>query len=303
MLHVAGTNGKGSSVATAEALLRAKGLRVGRYTSPHLVDFRERIVVNGVAIPGEDVVAFVDQRTPLVERIRATFFEATTVLAFQHFATQAVDVALIETGLGGRLDTTNVVDPVSAGVTSIGFDHMEYLGSTLEAIAREKAWIFKRGRPAVVGDWDPRIRTLLAAHATSAGASEVRVVADRCTISELVVDARGTEFTLTAFGQKERLRTPLVGIHQAANLAFALEWLSAAGPPYQTTLAEARDHLAEISIPGRFQWAGKYLFDVAHNADGARVLAQTLTFVRPPGPVVGLVCALGMYSGRAFTCQ
>jgi dihydrofolate synthase/folylpolyglutamate synthase len=292
VLHVAGTNGKGSAVATAGALLRAKGLRVGTYTSPHLVDFRERITVNGVEIPGREVVEFVQRWTPLVEEIGATFFEATTVLAFAHFRDQRVDVGLIETGLGGRLDTTNVVDPASAGVISIGFDHMEYLGNTLEEIAAEKAGIFKPGRPAVIGEPDARIRNLLADHARAVGAREVRVVGDRVRIDDVVVDANGTEFTLAALGDRRRVRTPLTGVHQAANLAFTLEWLDAAGPPFAVSLADAAAHLHGIFIPGRFQRIGRYLFDVAHNGDGARVLAETLRRVDPPAPVVAVVCAL-----------
>ncbi|HEY5219224.1 MAG TPA: Mur ligase family protein, partial [Gemmatimonadaceae bacterium] len=223
VLHVAGTNGKGSAVASAGALLGAKGLRVGRYTSPHLVDFRERITVGQAEIPGAEVVEFVERWTPLVEKIGATFFEATTVMAFEHFRSQRVDVALIETGLGGRLDTTNVVDPLSAGVISIGLDHTEYLGNTLEEIAYEKAGIFKPGRPAVIGEPDPHIRALLAERAVAAGASEVRVVSERARVDGLTVDARGTEFTLSALGETRRLRTPLTGVHQAANLAFTLE--------------------------------------------------------------------------------
>jgi dihydrofolate synthase / folylpolyglutamate synthase len=292
VLHVAGTNGKGSAVATAGGLLRAKGMRVGRYTSPHLVDFRERIVADDIPIPGARVTAFVRRWTPLVEELGATFFEATTVLAFEYFREQRVDVALIETGLGGRLDTTNVVDPASAGVVSIGFDHMEYLGNTLDEIAVEKAGIFKPGRPAVIGERDPHIRAMLADRARAAGASDVRVVAERTRVEGLTVDAHGTEFTLTALGDTRRLRTPLTGTHQAANLAFTLEWLDAAGPRYAVTLAQADAHLAEITIPGRFQRIGRYLFDVAHNADGARVLAETLRRVQPAEPVVAVVCAL-----------
>src|SRR6185503_5398435 len=138
-----------------------RGRRVGKYTSPHLVDFRERMVVDRVPIDADDVVEFVERWTPLVEQIGATFFEATTAMAFDAFARAKVDVALIEVGLGGRLDSTNVVDPLSAGVTSIGWDHMEYLGHTLDAIALEKAGIFKRDRPAVIGEVSPEIREVL----------------------------------------------------------------------------------------------------------------------------------------------
>jgi len=147
-IHVAGTNGKGSVVATAEALLSSPGRRIGRYTSPHLIDFRERISVNSVPIPEEVVLEFLQKWIQAAEEMGATFFELTTALAFDWFARQEVDIAVIETGLGGRLDSTNVLTPRVATVTSIGLDHTELLGDTLEAIAREKAGIFKSGLPA-----------------------------------------------------------------------------------------------------------------------------------------------------------
>jgi len=132
-IHVAGTNGKGSVVATLETLLREKGdLRIGRYTSPHLVDFRERIAVDGEEISEEEVLLFLRRWEGDGERLGATFFEITTALALDHFAARNVDVAIIETGLGGRLDSTNVITPIVAGVTSIGIDHIEYLGRSLE---------------------------------------------------------------------------------------------------------------------------------------------------------------------------
>ncbi|HEX3159326.1 MAG TPA: Mur ligase family protein, partial [Gemmatimonadaceae bacterium] len=140
-VHVAGTNGKGSTVATLDVLLRAQGRRVGRYTSPHLVDFRERIVVNGEVVDAAFVVHWIETWTPTIERIDATFFEATTALAFDWFAHQQVDVAVVETGLGGRLDSTNVLAPLAAGVTNVSVDHVEYLGGTIELIAAEKAGI------------------------------------------------------------------------------------------------------------------------------------------------------------------
>jgi dihydrofolate synthase/folylpolyglutamate synthase len=170
-VHIAGTNGKGSSAAVAEAVLRAKGLRVGKYTSPHLVDFRERILVDGRPIFSRAVSDFVERWTPLVEEVGATFFEATTAMAFDWFARAEVDVAVVEAGLGGRLDATNVLTPRAAGVTSIGLDHTEYLGETFEAIADEKAGIFKRGVPAVIGEPEPAIAGRLAGRARAAGAA------------------------------------------------------------------------------------------------------------------------------------
>jgi dihydrofolate synthase/folylpolyglutamate synthase len=293
ILHVAGTNGKGSSVATADALLRAKGLRVARYTSPHLVDFRERIAVNGVPIGEDAVVRFIDEYTPLVERLGASFFEATTALALLHFARSNIDVALIEVGLGGRLDSTNVVVPRAAGVTSIGYDHMEYLGPTLEAIAGEKAGIFKRGIPAVIGEQDAEIRGWLARDAQRAGASVVRIAPEEMQVSDLEVFARGTRFRLRALGDERVIETPLVGRHQAANFAFTLALLDAAGDPFRVSLAEAAESVASVRLPGRFQRVGRWIFDVAHNADGVRTLAASLAEVAIEHPMVALLCVLG----------
>ena len=291
VIHVAGTNGKGSSLATAEALLRGRNLHVGKYTSPHLVDFRERMLIDGVPIEAETVIEFVERWTPLVVKLGATFFEATTAMAFDVFARANVDVALIETGLGGRLDSTNVVTPQSAGVTCIGWDHMEYLGHSLEAIALEKAGIFKEGRPAVIGEPDPTIRDVLSARARELGATPM-LVSDHVGVDDIVVSATGTAVTLEMFGERQRLHTPLAGRHQAQNLAFTLALLNAAGPMYRFTLGKASPLLKNIVLPGRFQRSGKYVFDVAHNADGARVLAETLAAVRPPGPVLAVFCAL-----------
>ena len=299
-LHIAGTNGKGSSVATAEALLRAKGLRVGSYTSPHLVDFRERITVDGAQIAPEEVIEFVERWTPTVESLGATFFEATTCLAFAHFARAGVDVAVIETGLGGRLDATNVVDPVAAGVTSIDYDHTEYLGDTLEKIAGEKAGIYKLGRPAVVGETDPALRAVLARDAERAGATPVRIVADECSIENLSVTAAGTTFTLDALGTRRQLTTPLTGRHQAENAAFTLVLLSAAGAPYACTLDDAARAMPTVRVAGRFQRDGRFIFDVAHNAEGALVLAETLSLVQPAAPVVALFSVLSDKDWRSM---
>jgi dihydrofolate synthase/folylpolyglutamate synthase len=300
VLHIAGTNGKGSSVATADALLRAKGLRVARYTSPHLVDFRERIAVDGAPIGEDDVVRFIDEYTPLVERLGASFFEATTALALLHFARSNVDVALIEVGLGGRLDSTNVVVPRAAGVTSIGYDHMEYLGDTLEAIAGEKAGIFKRGVPAVIGEPDPDVRGWLARDAHRAGASVVRVTAEEMQVSDLAVSALGTRFRLRALGDERIVETPLVGRHQASNFAFTLALLDAAGDPFRVSLAEAADAVRTVRLPGRFQRVGRWIFDVAHNPDGVRTLAGSLEAVSIEEPLVALVCILGDKDWRAM---
>lgn len=311
--HVGGTNGKGSVCATLDVLLRARGLRVGFYSSPHLIDFRERFRVDGLAITEPDVVGWIADRTALVERFHATFFEATTAMAFELFARARVDVAVMEVGLGGRLDATNVLTPLVAGVASIGIDHVEYLGDTREQIAWEKAGIFKPGRPAVIGDQDPMIRRLLARYAREAGAQPVRVVADEWSIEDVALGSDpldsagrsewGTSFTLGTATERTRLRTPLAGRHQAANTALALCMLDTAGAPYSVTLAEAAGELARVQLPGRFQRHGRFIFDVAHNPDSAAVLANTLRAVRPPEPLVAVLMVLADKDWRGIMDQ
>jgi dihydrofolate synthase / folylpolyglutamate synthase len=291
VIHIAGTNGKGSSVATITTLLAARGLRVATYTSPHLVDFRERMIVDGVPILADDVTSFIAAHTPYVEEISASFFEATSAMAFDYFARARADIAVIEAGLGGRLDSTNVVDPIVAGVTSIGLDHTEYLGSTLEEIAGEKAGIFKPGRPAVIGERDARIRELLAKHAERAGASDIRIVADEVELSRVEVTDAGTECEITWNGERAVLRTPLAGEHQASNLAFSIVMLDAAG--YGSTLRSLEQDLANVRIPGRFEHVGRFIFDVAHNPAGSEVVARTIAAVRPTEPVTAVLCVLG----------
>lgn len=153
-IHVAGTNGKGSTSHTLAAILQSAGYKVGLYTSPHLVDFRERIRVNGEMIPEERVVRFVEEEREFFEPLHPSFFELATSLAFKYFEEAGVDIAVIETGLGGRLDCTNIIQPILSIITNISFDHVQFLGNTLPAIAREKAGIIKPGIPVVVGETD-----------------------------------------------------------------------------------------------------------------------------------------------------
>jgi len=289
-IHVAGTNGKGSSVATMATLMTANGRRVATYTSPHLVDFRERMIVGGTPIPAADVVEFIERHMPVIEDIGASFFEATTAMAFEFFARAGADVAVIEAGLGGRLDSTNVLTPRVAGVTSIGLDHTEYLGSTLDEIALEKAGIFKPSAAAVIGERDLRIRELLANRARELGAKTIRIVADEIQLDRVHVDDTGTRCEIRWNGERLTLRTPLAGEHQAANLVFSLIALDAAGELGPVDAVQS--HLRDVRIPGRFQRHGKFVFDVAHNPAGSEVLAQTLSAVSPPEPVTVVLCVL-----------
>ena len=276
VFHVAGTNGKGSTVAVLTAALRARGLRVGTYTSPHLVNFRERFVVDAVAIAESEIVAFLARTEAEAARLGATFFEITTALAFDHFAAARVDVAVIETGLGGRLDATNVVTPLVAGVTEIGLDHTELLGSTIAEIAGEKAGIFKRGIPAVVGAWGHDGRDVLVERARAVGAAPVDVVAESFAIDDVRVGGDGTRFRLTRGPDALDALVPLRGAFQPRNVATAIAMLEAAGPAYAPDWAGLAAVLRDVRLAGRAQKHGRWLFDVAHNPDGARALRATL---------------------------
>jgi dihydrofolate synthase/folylpolyglutamate synthase len=291
-VHVAGTNGKGSVVATAEALLRWKGLKVGRYTSPHLIDFRERITVNGIPITEETVLEFLQRWIPTAEEIGATFFELTTAMAFEWFVKQSVDIAVIETGLGGRLDSTNVLTPRVATVTSIGLDHTDLLGDTLEAIAREKAGIFKPGIPAVIGEQFPPIRSLLESCARNVGAKPIVEIDEATAIEDIEVSMRGTAFTLHRGAIRERIATPLVGSYQALNTAVAIATVAALGGNYHLPASEISRALSGVFLPGRFQRQGKVILDVAHNPAGASTIAETIRVLDPPRPLTALVAVL-----------
>jgi dihydrofolate synthase / folylpolyglutamate synthase len=157
-IHVAGTNGKGSTSHMLASILQSAGYRTGLYTSPHLHDFRERIKVNGKMVPESFVTSFTEKTSPWYDEIEPSFFEITVAMAFEHFAEEQVDIAVIETGLGGRLDSTNIIDPEISVITNIGWDHMNILGDTLEMIAFEKAGIIKKNTPVVIGETQPDIK-------------------------------------------------------------------------------------------------------------------------------------------------
>lgn len=297
-VHIAGTNGKGSVSALCESALRAAhpGRTIGMYTSPHLVSFAERIRINGRPI-ALDALADAEARLrPEVERLEATFFEATTALAFLCFAEAGVDLAVVEVGLGGRLDSTNVVDPLATAVTNVALDHTEYLGESLEEIAWEKAGIFKPGVPAVVGETAPGPRETLRRRAAEVGAPLTEVDADRA-VSEVRTDLDGTRFRLASehWGARE-VRIPLIGAHQARNAALAAELLAVlpedVRPPWEAVEAG----FAEARWAGRMQVVRQrgatWIFDVAHNPAGVAALADALDAVDLPRPVVLITAIL-----------
>ena len=268
-IHVAGTNGKGSVSTLIAAALQQAGHRVGLYTSPHLVSFRERIRVNDVPISEAAVAAWTERLRPTIDAEGATFFETTTAIAFAHFAAREVDIAVVEVGLGGRLDSTNVITPIVSVVTHIALDHQKYLGETVEAIAREKAGIAKAGVPFVIGESDPVLAEVLVTAA--AGARHVVVPA--------------AEEWLGALG--------LVGPHQRRNAAVAEVVLSLLPEPLRPSGHATAEAFARARVAGRFDRRGKWLFDVAHNPDSMRALTATLAESAVPRPVHALVSILG----------
>ena len=255
ILHVAGTNGKGSVCALLDAVCRAQGLRTGLFTSPHLVSFRERIRLDGRPIPESSVASGLTNLQKLTTNWDAppTFFELTTVLALDWLRAQHVDVIILETGLGGRLDATNALTPTASAITSIDFDHMAWLGDTLAAIAGEKAGIIKPGVPVVSTPQEPEAAAVIA-----------RVAAEQRAPLHIVTDPLPADWRLA-----------LPGTHQRLNAALALAALDAAG--ITTTESARRAGLAQVEWPGRFQRLrnGRYILDGAHNPAAARRLAHT----------------------------
>ena len=294
-LHIAGTNGKGSTAAMAAAVLQSAGYRVGLYTSPHLVEFRERIRVNGEMIAESQVAQLTEQLQALCQPdLSPTFFEYTTAMAFQHFAETGVDVAVLEVGLGGRFDATNVVTPMACAVTTIALDHQDYLGTTLSSIAFEKAGIIKQGVPVVLGRLDEEARRTIEQVAQERQAPVFRVDEDFRTEGEAP-----SCFSYHGLGlQYDGLTCALEGRHQLDNAACALALLEAAAPQGITVTAESvREGLRAVNWAGRLEVVDHHptiLLDGAHNPAAARVLADYLTHSVRSHPSRRVVLVLGM---------
>jgi dihydrofolate synthase / folylpolyglutamate synthase len=290
-LHIGGTNGKGSVAALCAAALRAGGdRRVGLYTSPHLVSFTERIQIDGSPIDAETLVRAAERLRPAIERTEATFFEATTAIAFLCLAEAGVDVAVVEVGLGGRLDATNVVLPAVAAITNIALEHTEYLGGTVEEIAAEKAGIFKAGVPAITGERRPGTLAVLHSAARAAG-TRLTLLDAVASIVASTRDSGGTRFRIrsAAWGERE-LGIALPGAFQARNALLATELLALLPPDLRPTWEQLHAGFAETRWPGRLQivrhHSTTFVFDVAHNSAGVAALADALDALELPRPLV-----------------
>lgn len=282
-IHIAGTNGKGSVSHMLAAILQTAGYKTGLYTSPHLKDFRERIKINGEVITEDFVIDFTKRITPLVEEISPSFFEITVAMAFEYFAEQKIDVAIIETGLGGRLDSTNIIVPELSVITNIGWDHMNLLGDSLEKIAFEKAGIIKEGIPVVIGEVLPSTQSVFEKVAAEKNAplfiaSQKRQVADwDWQKNELVVSVAEGHHT-----DHKVYKLDLPGIYQTKNLLTVLEacsQLQQMGWKIDDAIIHKGLHQTKklTGLHGRWEiihHSPLVVLDVAHNIDGIRQLVQ-----------------------------
>jgi len=303
-LHVGGTNGKGSMAAVLASVLSHSGRRVGLYTSPHLCSFRERFQIGGRPVSADALVEVGREFRKTLAQAGLTYFEAATVLAFHIFAEAGVEVAVVEVGLGGRLDSTNVIRPLLSAITNVALDHHEYLGDTLPEIAGEKAGIIKTGVPVVTAETDPVLRGIFESRAREVGAP-FHPLDPAQVIQELEVAPRGNAFTLsTATWGDLPLISPLPGAHQAGNVALAARSLELLPPEFVPTREALMEGIAEVHWPGRLQIEvrpeGTWVFDVAHNVAGVRALADSLPRLGLPQPLVLLVGIQGDKDWRSM---
>ncbi|WP_308555445.1 folylpolyglutamate synthase/dihydrofolate synthase family protein [uncultured Porphyromonas sp.] len=281
-IHVGGTNGKGSTTSLIASVLTAAGYKVGLFTSPHLVDFRERIRINGEMISEEEVVSFVERTRPLIESVGPSFFEYTTLMAFEYFHTHEVDYAVIEVGLGGRLDSTNVILPKLSIITNISLDHTQYLGNTLEAIAGEKAGIIKEGVQAVIGNAGGSVRELFERVADERHAP-ITFCEDEHTIKQYDELHPGMRLDTVDYGLIE---TPLSGDAQLENVHTVLTALRILDdkvldtPLTHEEVARGFAELYKLSgLRGRWETISTdphIVCDTAHNPAGIAVVAHQL---------------------------
>ncbi|MEJ8739762.1 bifunctional folylpolyglutamate synthase/dihydrofolate synthase [Phocaeicola sp. HCN-6420] len=281
--HVAGTNGKGSCSHTLAAILQSAGYRVGLYTSPHLVDFRERIRINGVPISQEFVIDFVEKHRSFFEPLHPSFFELATAMAFHYFASQQVDVAVIEVGLGGRLDCTNIIHPDLCLITNISFDHIQFLGNTLAKIAGEKAGIIKPSVPVVIGETTPETKPVFQQKAAEVNAPIFFAEEEHPLLSALHDESGNYIYQTTRYHD---LKGELGGICQEKNtntLLTALPLLEQQG--YHITETDIRNgfaHVCELTgLMGRWQKLSSHptiVCDTGHNVGGIQYIVKQLSF-------------------------
>jgi dihydrofolate synthase / folylpolyglutamate synthase len=284
-IHIAGTNGKGSTSHMLAAILQKSGFKTGLYTSPHLHDFRERIRINGQMIPEKKVTEFTGRILETIDQIEPSFFEITVAMAFEWFAEEQVDFAVIETGLGGRLDSTNILSPEISVITNISYDHMELLGNTLPEIAREKAGIIKPGIPVVIGEEQPEIKEVFLQVASEKGspiyfASQKRFVGEWRMEKNLL----HVQLTETHNNTKKNFQLDLPGLYQLKNVVTVAEVISILNQKgYHISDVDMQRALRQVKSLTGFHGRWDILHenpmivsDVGHNVEGMKAIAQQI---------------------------
>ena len=302
-IHIAGTNGKGSCAHTIAAILQHTGLKVGLYTSPHLVDFRERIRINGEMMPQQYVIDFVEEERSFFEPLHPSFFELTTALAFKYFAEQHVDVAVIEVGLGGRLDCTNIISPILSVITNISFDHTQFLGNTLAQIASEKAGIIKHKVPVIIGECNAETRSVFEHKAHEVEAPILFAEDNKEVLSSEFSDLYGHKlrhYTTRSFGDIYGELTGECQIKNANTILCALHSLSKIFSVTHEDITYAFEHVCEMTgLRGRWQILQEHptiICDTGHNTGGWQYLAHQLAQIATSGNKLHIV--FGMASDK-----
>lgn len=302
-IHIAGTNGKGSCAHTIAAILQHTGLKVGLYTSPHLVDFRERIRINGEMMPQQYVIDFVEEERSFFEPLHPSFFELTTALAFKYFAEQHVDVAVIEVGLGGRLDCTNIISPILSIITNISFDHTQFLGNTLAQIASEKAGIIKHKVPVIIGECNAETRSVFEHKAHEVEAPILFAEDNKEVLSSEFSDLYGHKlrhYTTRSFGDIYGELTGECQIKNANTILCALHSLSKIFSVTHEDITYAFKHVCEMTgLRGRWQILQEHptiICDTGHNTGGWQYLAHQLAQIATSGNKLHIV--FGMASDK-----
>ena len=280
-IHIAGTNGKGSCSHSLAAILQAEGYKVGLYTSPHLIDFRERIKVNGKMIPEQYVIDFVKNERSFFEPLHPSFFELTTALAFKYFAEQKIDIAIIEVGLGGRLDCTNIITPILSIITNISFDHTQFLGNSLAEIAGEKAGIIKQGVPTIIGEAVPETRLVFQSKAQKMDSVITFAEDIPALLSSHILPNGGIKYQTRFFGDIEG---ELGGTYQEKNtntvLTAAMYLYNKGIIKDVTSISLGLSKVCETTgLMGRWQKLKEHplvICDTGHNAGGWKYLSQQI---------------------------
>ena len=297
-VHVGGTNGKGSVAAMIASILEVAGQRVGLYTSPHLIEFAERIRVGGRPVDEDLIVAAARRLRPHAESVGATFFETTTALAFLCFAEAGVEIVVAEVGLGGRLDATNVLLPDVAAITNVAWDHGDYLGHSIAAIAREKAGIAKPGVPLALGKLDPEAGKIVREVAERSGALILQLGRDAA-VRRVRLTGQATELEYVGPGRTEpiQLRCPLLGAHQAWNAGLAALTVQSLPEDRRPNSEHIAAGIARVHWPGRTQVVQNgettWVLDVAHNPEAVEALSQALTSLDLAAPIATVVAIMG----------